>query len=269
MSRSICVHLLRTLVNPDDLRGGIAVVIDVLRASSTMIYALASGAKKIVPCSEIEQAKTVAEGLPARDVLLGGERGGKIIEGFNLGNSPVSYWTDVVNQKTVVFTTTNGTRTLQQCRQADAVFIGTFLNRAAIVDVLLNDHRPIHLVCAGTDGLISTEDCLFAGMIVSNLVDHNGDAEWNITDDSTQLAMSFHEQSCGLDDRSSNMHELHLGRETDEKRFEAMQKSRGGRNLIRLGMEGDIRYCSQTDEFAIVPKWNPESNEVRIARSPS
>lgn len=246
MQRSISVHLLRTLVTPDELRGGVAVVIDVLRASSTIIHALANGAERVVPCREIDIAKKIAAEIPADQRLLGGERGGEIIEGFDLGNSPREYTREVVKNNTVAFTTTNGTRTLEVCGQAEAVCIGTFLNRQAIVDVLLNDDRPIHLVCAGTDGHVSNEDCLFAGMTASLLKAIND--SFDVTSDSTQLAMS-------LFDEVRHGHRDHGA---------IIRESRGGRNLIRLGMDNDIHYCSQLDQFAIVPRWNAETNEIRI-----
>ncbi|MBS0265265.1 MAG: 2-phosphosulfolactate phosphatase, partial [Planctomycetes bacterium] len=88
MSRPVFVHLLPSLFEPEDLQGGVAVVIDVLRATSTIVYALHAGAQRVIPCGEIDEARKTAAGLPAGTALLGGERGGLRISGFDLGNSP-------------------------------------------------------------------------------------------------------------------------------------------------------------------------------------
>src|SRR5690242_5734390 len=116
MSRPILVHLLPTLFEPADLRGGVAVVIDVLRATSTIVQALAAGATSVVPCGEIDEARAIAAKAAPGSVLLGGERKGVTIPGFDLGNSPGDYTSDVVTGKKLIFTTTNGTRALLRAK---------------------------------------------------------------------------------------------------------------------------------------------------------
>src|SRR5690349_1075339 len=109
MPQEIHVHLLPALVREDAFRGATAVVIDVLRASSTIISALAAGAAEVAPCLEIDSAVRVAEEIRGvRTALLGGERGGLKIAGFDLGNSPFEYTAEAVAGRAVVFTTTNG-----------------------------------------------------------------------------------------------------------------------------------------------------------------
>src|ERR1041384_8191351 len=109
MSRTINVHLLPILVEPHELAGKLVVVIDVLRATTMIIHALAAGAKAVIPFLEVAGARELAERLPGQAVL-GGERGGNRIAGFDLGNSPLEYTPAAVGGKTLVFTTTNGTR---------------------------------------------------------------------------------------------------------------------------------------------------------------
>ena len=110
---SIFVHLLPTMIPPGSLRGGVAVVVDVLRATTVMVQALAVGCDAIIPCGEIEEAVKVAAGFPPGDALLAGERHGLPIPGFDLGNSPLEFTPEVCQGKTLVMTTTNGTRAIQ------------------------------------------------------------------------------------------------------------------------------------------------------------
>ena len=103
-------------------------VVDVLRATTAMVHALAAGCEAIVPCAEIEEARAVAASLPAGTVLLGGERGGLPIERFDLGNSPATFTREVCRGKTIVMTTTNGTRAILASLEAERVLIAAFVN---------------------------------------------------------------------------------------------------------------------------------------------
>src|SRR6185436_10147310 len=117
--------LLPALAEPGDLAGRTVVVIDVLRATTTIITALAAGATQVVPCQEIEEARRLA-GQFSPPAITGGERGGRQIPGFDLGNSPRAYTRKRVGGRPVVFTTTNGTRAMLRCREAGRVLIGAF-----------------------------------------------------------------------------------------------------------------------------------------------
>src|SRR5436309_2662913 len=110
--RPVRVHLVPSLAAPVALVGGVAVVIDVLRATTTIVHALAAGCAAVVPCAEVDEAKKTAAALRPGKVVLGGERGGKLIRGFDLGNSPREYTAKACKKATVVFTTTNGTRAI-------------------------------------------------------------------------------------------------------------------------------------------------------------
>lgn len=237
----IVTHVLQQLLDPQQAVGDIAVMIDILRASSTMTTALANGAKAVIPCETIEQALSLKE-TSYPDGLLGGERGGIRIEGFDLSNSPADYSAEVVAEKPILFTTTNGTKALQRCRLAREVLIGCFLNRAALVAHLANQQGTVHLVCAGTDGELTLEDCLFAGAVTQALLE-GGDAD---CDDASRLCLSLYQRAA----------------ESPEGILEQMLVSQGGRNLTRLQMQPDVQTCSRLDQLDLVPAWNIAANQI-------
>ncbi len=236
MTSEVYVHLLPKLFEPESLRGGVAVVIDVLRASTTIIHALAAGAGQVIPCGEVETALQLAGQFSPGTVLLGGERHGKIITGFDLDNSPLKYTSEVLAGKTLIFTTTNGTRALECCQLADRILIGAFVNRQAVIDAAHADGRPWHLVCAGTDGFVSSEDVLFAGAIAEAI--RGRQLNPSVPDDETQLALALW-QSAGA--QASQIHQI-------------LRDSRGGLNLIELGFDADIARAATCDIFDIAPE---------------
>ena len=243
MSKDVCVALLpELLTRRDDLNGATAIVVDVLRASTTIVHALAAGARAVVPCETVEQARTEAANRCGERIVLGGERSGELIDGFDLDNSPESYTRDAVENHVVVFTTTNGTSALIGCRPAEPVLIAAFVNLTAIVDSVQHDRRPLVIVCAGTDGTISAEDVLLAGAIVARL----GECRLN---DQARIAMDFFAAN-------SENHAVLL---------RAMRASVGGMNLGGLGFDRDIQRAAEIDLFKIVPAWDSNANEIRIA----
>ncbi|MCP4510527.1 MAG: 2-phosphosulfolactate phosphatase [Fuerstiella sp.] len=243
MLRPIFVHLLPTLFEPDDVVGGIAVVVDILRATTTITHALANGVECVIPCGSIEEALAAKNDLPTGTCLLGGERGGVRIDGFDLSNSPDDYGPDVVKGKSIGFTTTNGTRALIRAEKADHVLIGAFVNLSAVTDRLRVSGLPVHIVCAGTNGQITGEDVLFAGAVVNQLLDRSArDFE---TSDSARIALNYWRQESGNG--------------STEALQAALRRSQGGRNLIELGYDRDITTAADTDS---VP-WIGTLNEAR------
>jgi 2-phosphosulfolactate phosphatase len=232
-ARQIDVFLLPALVQPDELAGRTVVVIDVLRATTTIVQALASGAMQVVPCQEIADARHLAIELPP-PLILGGERGGKQIPGFDLGNSPAEYTRDVVARKTIVFSTTNGTRAMLRCKAAWRVLIGSFLNFSAVCRELAAEER-VALVCAGTDGHVELSRLGTAGYEL------NDQAE--IAADAWQTAVRV------LTDRPLGI---------------TLRDSRGGRNLIEIGQEDDIDLAAQIDKFDIVPELDLAAWRIRV-----
>lgn len=250
MPRELKVHLLPKLFEPDELRGGIAVILDILRASTTIIHALAHGAECVIPTEEIDEALRIKANLPAGAVLLGGERDGLLIPGFDLDNNPFAYPKETVAGKMLVFTTTNGTRALKRALEADRILIGAFVNLAAVVDVLLADGRPIHLVCAGTMGKITQEDALCAGAIVDGVLAGWNQRDDDLTDDQAQLALHRYLQTA----------------EAERGLLRAMRNSYGGRNCRRLGFDDQIERAATIDLFDCVPEYDAATGKLTIAK---
>lgn len=232
--RSLRVHLLPKLFEPAEIAGGVAVIVDVLRASTTISFALANGAAAVVPCETVETAQQVRASAEQGHCLLGGERGGLKIEGFDLSNSPDDYVRSIVEGRLIGFTTTNGTMALLRASQADVVMIGAFVNLSAVAERILADSRPIHIVCAGTNGQISGEDVLFAGALAERLTDTESCSPC----DSADIAISHWRQECGDGSRQAI--------ET------ALRRSQGGRNLIDLKYDKDIATAAMVDELSNV-----------------
>ena len=239
--REVRVHLLPSLVPDGSLGGGVAVVLDVLRASTTIIHALAAGCVAVRPCAEVEEARRLAGELPAGRALLGGERGGLPLPGFDLGNSPAEYTPAVCRGRTLVLTTTNGTRALLRAAEAQRVLVAGFVNFSAVCEQLRPGARPVHIVCAGTEGEVTLEDVLLAG----GLVDFLCEAAEARCNDSARLAW----------DAFENNRPVLLG---------ALEVSRGGTELRRLGYEEDIRAAARVDAFALVPELRRDPLRVEV-----
>lgn len=149
--------------------GTLAIVIDVLRASTTIVTALGNGASAIIPLATVEEARARQAQEP--HLLLGGERNAHPLPGFDFGNSPLDYTPEKVQGREVILTTTNGTRALQGAHQAgaSAIIVGALTNRQAVVDFCSSWDGSILLVCAGSHGRFSLEDALCAGAIIAGL----------------------------------------------------------------------------------------------------
>jgi 2-phosphosulfolactate phosphatase len=236
--RPVHVHLLPSLVPEAGLAGDVAVVIDVLRATTVIVHALAAGCCCVVACGEIDEAKRRAGELRGEGkVLLAGERHGKPIPGFDLGNSPGEFTVKTCKGATVVLTTTNGTRALLRSVEADRVLAGAFVNFSGLCEQLRADRRPVHMVCAGTDGEVSLEDTLLAGAIVDFLSDSSDEVQLN---DAARLAWDSFENHGRCCLRGS------------------LEVGRGGQRLKSLGYDADIRAAAGVDRFTIVPELRRE-----------
>jgi len=151
------------------LSGVSAVVLDVVRASTTIVAALAGGARAVVPVATPDEARALGRRPDAGPILVGGERGGAPPPGFDCGNSPAEYTPDRVRGRTVVFTTTNGTRALLALDGARRVAVGGFTNAAAVTRWAAAEPGDILLVCSGERGRFCLEDAVCAGLLVSRL----------------------------------------------------------------------------------------------------
>ncbi len=255
MPPTLNVYALPELAEPEELAGGIAVVIDVLRASTTIVYALEAGAREVIPVVKVDQAREIAEQFPPDEVVLGGERNGLRIEGFELGNSPTEYAASRVARRTVVFTTTNGTRAMHRARAAERILIGAFVNATAIVEELV-DQEQIHLICSGTRGEAGQDDLLLAGMLVERIRQRGG--------------LVYEQNARAISTRQTWLEAFALPQALGgeplqpERLAEQLRKSIGGRNLARIGLEADILAAAGIDLFRGVPEFDPEKSRIRL-----
>lgn len=199
------------------------VVIDVLRASTTIVAALLAGAREVIPVDDVEQAVLSAGQLGKERILLTGERQGLKINGFDLGNSPLDYTPERVSGKTILMTTTNGTRAFRAVSTAHTVVCGTLLNAAGIAEFCQELNMDVTLLCAGTHGRFSMDDAIAAGGIVDAF--RNRGIAFQ-TDDSTETA-----------------YELFDLRRTDLRA--ALEATGHGKRLMELGFADDVAFCAQ------------------------
>ena len=227
--------------------GGVAVVIDVLRASTTIVTAIAHGAAAVVPRAGLDEARRTAATL-AGPVLLGGERGGLRIEGFDLGNSPAEYTARRVAGRTIVITTTNGTAALAACRGAREILVGAVVNRAAAAAAarrLAGAGGAVHLVCAGTDGIVSDEDLLGAGAMLDAAA-----TDADVLDEAARAALAAFRRVAAGGDVPAGL-------------VAAFRRAAGGANLVALGMEADLPAAAAIDTLAAVPRLDPVTGVLR------
>ncbi len=212
------------------MRGRNVIIIDVLRASSTICNALNNGAREVIPTPDIENATKIASNLSSDSRLLGGERQGKKIDGFDLGNSPLEYTPEKVGGKTIIFTTTNGAGAIYKCRYASMALVGTFVNVSAIVQAIVDVGGTWTILCSGRQGSFSVEDVTCAGMIISK-VQAAAEVE---TDDAGLTAVILYK----------NFKRSILG---------MLRKSEHGRYLTSIGFAEDLKFCAAVDSVPVIP----------------
>ena len=228
----ICVYPLPPLAEPSMLRGTAAVVIDVLRATTVLTYAKHSGIREIVPVLDIAAAWQLKKTYPPGEVLLGGERQGLPIEGFDLGNSPQHYTSKKVAGKTLILTTTNGTVAMHAAKPARSVYIASFLNAGAVVEYLQNEEN-IAILCAGTNGKESEEDLLLAGCLTARWTARKN---YQLNEAAKRVA--------GLWNDSIDAAALET----------LLRETTGGKAVLRLGLDADLVASAQLDTINIVPQ---------------
>lgn len=213
-----------------DLKDRMVVVVDVLRATSTIITGLHNGCREFIPVIDIEEAVNIAKNYERDAFLLGGERNAQKIEGFHLSNSPREYTRDVVEGRTIIITTTNGTKAIRKASDAKEVIIAGFMNVNAVCDYIREIGEDTAMVCAGTDGRFSLEDILAVGAIISKLED---------------------EIRLELDDLGIVCRYLYENNEDDLERI--LRGTYHYSRLVELGYEKDIEYCLKMNTAPIVP----------------
>lgn len=226
MSKKIDVCLSPESLNLYNLEGKIVVVVDVLRATSCMITALAEGVTEIHPVASLDECRS----LKVRGYLTAAERGGQQVEGFDLGNSPLSYLNGAYAGKKVAVTTTNGTLAITKSAiYAKQVVVGGFLNLSALAEYLQSQPEDVVVLCAAWKGKVNMEDTLFAGALVSRL-----SGGYELECDAPLAARSLYE--CIKGDL-----------------YGYMQQASHARRLSKFGVEEDIRFCLESDKYREIP----------------
>jgi 2-phosphosulfolactate phosphatase len=223
-------------VTPADLAGRTVVVIDVLRATTTIAVALANGAKAVLPAGSTEEAMRIAQNLERDTVILAGERKSVRIEGFALGNSPAEFGPDVVGGKTVVMTTTNGTQALIGAQGAREVMTAAAVNFSAVVArarAALEQHGELVLLCAGGDKQFALEDAFAAGRLTKAVLPEGGLRRVALNDGAVAS--------------------LELARHYGERWVRALRASAHGRELVELGFRSDLEACAAQDAYPVLP----------------
>ena len=215
----------------DGLQGVHAVIIDVLRMGSTVVAALENGARKIIPVKDIETASRLARPHELSANVLAGERKGVRVGGFDLGNSPIEYTIEAVGGKTIILTTTNGTRGIAALSKARRIVLCA-INNVDAVSHSVRNAAVLAIVCCGTEGRVAAEDMLCGGMLLEALGDRICTEKLN---DTARLA-------------------LLAAREVGDTIEPFLRGSDSGKMLIELGYGADVDHCARRDISAIVPE---------------
>ena len=233
------VALLPAAAEPLD--GSTVVVVDVLRATTTIVSALSNGAKEVLPQPSIEAARTAHQSI-GKNSVMGGERQGKIVDGFHHGNSPLEYTSEAILGRILILATTNGTVAMEACRSADRVLIGAMVNVDAVAEVVYDIPR-VCVMCSGTDRIITSEDVCFAGLLLERMLARRA---------AKNLSAPFLTDAANI----ALDHWRTVDREvaTGKPLVEFFKTARGGINLVRIGHEADVEFASRIDSFDTVPE---------------
>jgi 2-phosphosulfolactate phosphatase len=214
-----------------DLNNTVVVIIDVFRATSTIATALYNGAARIIPVENVDRCISI--GCEIVGSITAGERDGKVIEGLQYGNSPAEYPRDFIDGKTLVLTTTNGTKLLHLAleRGAADVITGSFINLSAVCDYLVKQGKNVILGCSAWKDRFNLEDTLFAGAVVSRVKDH-----FTIHDDSSLMA--------------EDMYKLH-----QDDMYNFIQSTTHWHRLAAYGLQKDLEYCVTIDAANVLPMY--------------
>lgn len=232
MNPNIDVYTTTLSLNEDEVRGKVVVVIDVLRTTTSIVTAMQNKAKSLIAAEDMGEASKIAQNLDPTRRLLCGERDGKAIDGYDLGNSPAEFSEEVVRDKTLILTTTNGTKAIARSSQAERVLIASFMNAEAVSEVIKQTEEEVIIVCAGWKGRLSMEDVLCAGYLIHLVYGGQIPEE---AKDGAQVAAALY------------------GRFADQI-YEAVSASNHARRLQEMGYGEDIGYCCAVNTVSIVPE---------------
>lgn len=230
------VYLTSSNLTEDDVKDRTVVVIDVLRASSTITTALDNGARAVVAVPDMAQAAKIASNMDQSAYLLGGERDAAKIEGYHLGNSPLEYTQETVEGRTIIMNTTNGTLAITKARAGRHLLIGSFLNASRVVDFVREAGLDLTIVCAGRRNRVSLEDTLCAGLLLHRLWDGR---EPGLVSDTAHIAFTQYAN--------------------DQDNLQAkLRRCNHAQDLIAKGFEDDIDYCLQIDAVPVLPYYREQ-----------
>lgn len=242
MLHDVDVYLQPGQVDAKTLANTTAVVIDVLRATTTMCQALANGASAIVPCGGVEEAALLGRAMSNDRVLVCGERDGLKPAGYDLGNAPGEFSAARVRGAVLVMATTNGTPAILRSRPALRTLIASFLNLKAVVEALVNGGTDVRIICSGEKGGPSWEDTLLAGHLVAGLAKKG----FSLGGDGARIALG-----------------LAMGTRTVEL-AELLRQGEGGQRLLRQGFESDIDHAARLDSVKLVPVLRSDPARVEV-----
>ena len=220
-----------------------SVVIDVLRASSTIVTALHNGAKEIIPVASVEFAVKISGGLFTGQTLMCGERNTRKVEGFALGNSPLEFTEDRIAGKSIILYTTNGSKAVVKAKFSENLFVTTFLNLSAVAKRLIELNKDTEIICSGRGNTISLEDIVCAGKLVSEI----------------------QKSKEGVELSDSSKAGILLNKSFGKNIYKMLKETEHGQILIENGFEKDIEYCSKLDLFEVIPVFS--SNALRLLPS--
>ena len=230
----IDVHFGVQQLTPQDVQGRVVAMIDVLRASTTIATALAHGARAVIPFESSEDAVTRSKQFERGALKLAGERRMLKMEGFDLGNSPLEHTQEAVEGKTVLLTTTNGTKALLAVTGARDAVVASYVNLTGVSSMLraaLRGGADITLICAGQDRQFALEDAACAGRYVYNI--------------SKRLA--------GIDLNDAALAASLIDRKYGDNLIRLFNTAAHGRALAAAGFEGDLAACAAVDSFPVIP----------------
>lgn len=221
-------------VAPSDVANRVVAVIDVLRASTTIAVALASGARAVIPLASSEEVVSRGKSLARSEVRLAGERKMLAVPGFDFGNSPLEFTREGVEGKTILMSTTNGTSAILAVQGARDVIIASYVNLSAVVSMLraaLRGGTDVAIVCAGHERHYALEDSACAGLLVQHIIMKHSKAE---TNDAAQAAML-------------------INRKYGENLKRLFKESAHGAALTDAGFADDLVACADVDSFPVLP----------------
>lgn len=237
--KKIDVYLTQSLINDDlFLKDKNVIVVDVLRATSTITVALSSGAREIIPAESVTIAARISKGLGK--ALLCGERNGTIVEGFDLGNSPFEYKNEVVNDKSLIFSTTNGTISITKARHSKSCILASFVNMNSVVEHIRNLNEDVIIVCSGKLNNFCIEDAVCAGVVINELL--TGAGEQYELNDSAYACLKL-----------AKILAFKSGKLSSQKLLEMLNETEHGKYLITLGFKEDLKLCSEINTYPHLP----------------